>query len=396
MRIPSYITRTVVVLSFVSLFTDVASEMLYPVMPIFLKSIGFSVLLIGILEGLAEATAGLSKGYFGKLSDTTAKRVPFVRFGYLLSAISKPMMAAFIFPLWIFLARTIDRLGKGIRTGARDAILSAEASPETKGRVFGFHRGMDTLGAVFGPALALVFLWLWPQQYRTLFLVAFIPGILAISFTFFLKEKTAKRETSAKRVSLFDFLNYWKTSPALYRKLTAGLLVFTLVNSSDVFLLLKIKESGIDDRMVIGIYIFYNLVYALASYPLGILADKLGLKRVLIAGLVIFAVVYMGFAFNSSIAGFIALFLLYGIYAAATEGISKAWITNISDKADTATAIGTYTAFQSICTLIASSLAGLIWLKFGAMATFALSAGVTLVVAIYLGSVKVSRKRVES
>jgi MFS family permease len=388
MKIPLYITRTVIVLSFVSMFTDIASEMLYPVMPIFLKSIGFSVLLIGILEGLAEATAGLSKGYFGKLSDTTGKRVPFVRFGYLLSAISKPMMAAFIFPLWIFLARTIDRLGKGIRTGARDAILSAEASPETKGRVFGFHRGMDTLGAVLGPALALVFLWLWPQQYRALFLVAFVPGMVAIAFTLLLKEKIEKKNTSVKQIYFFDFLKYWKTSPALYRKLTAGLLVFTLVNSSDIFLLLKIKESGIDDRMVIGIYIFYNLVYAMASYPMGMLADKLGLKRVLIAGLVIFAMVYTGFALNSSIPGFVALFFLYGIYAAATEGVSKAWITNISDKADTATAIGTYTAFQSICTLIASSLAGLIWLKFGAAATFAISAAVTLLVAGYLRSMK--------
>ena len=384
MRIASYITRTVVVLSFVSLFTDIASEMLYPVMPIFLKSIGFSVLLIGILEGMAEATAGLSKGYFGKLSDASGKRLPFVRFGYLLSAISKPMMAAFVFPLWIFLARTVDRLGKGIRTGARDAILSAEATPETKGRVFGFHRGMDTLGAVLGPALALVFLWVWPQQYRALFLLAFIPGMIAIAFTFVLKEKTQEKKTDVKRISLFEFLKYWKTSPALYRKLTAGLLVFTLVNSSDVFLLLKIKESGIDDRMVIGIYIFYNLIYALASYPMGMLADKLGLKRVLIAGFVIFAVVYTGFALNNGIPGFIVLFFLYGIYAAATEGISKAWITNISDKTETATAIGTYTAFQSICTLIASSLAGLIWLKFGATATFAISAGITLLVAGYL------------
>jgi len=391
MKITAFITRTILVLSFVSLFTDIASEMLYPVMPIFLKSIGFSVLLIGILEGLAEATAGLSKGYFGKLSDLSGKRLPFVRFGYLLSAISKPMMAAFVFPLWIFLARTVDRLGKGIRTGARDAILSAEATPETKGRVFGFHRGMDTLGAVLGPALALVFLWVWPQQYRALFLLAFIPGMIAIAFTFVLKEKTQEKKTDVKRISIFEFLKYWKTSPALYRKLTAGLLVFTLVNSSDVFLLLRIKESGIDDRMVIGIYIFYNLVYALASYPMGMLADRLGLKRVLVTGFVIFAVVYTGFALNAGIPGFMALFFLYGIYAAATEGISRAWITNISDKAETATAIGTYTALQSICILIASSLAGLIWLKFGAAATFALSAAVTLLVAGYLRSLKESK-----
>jgi MFS family permease len=390
MKLPTAITPIVIVLSLVSMLTDVASEMLYPVMPIFLKSIGFSVLLIGALEGLAEATAGLSKGYFGKLSDATGRRVPFVRFGYLLSAISKPMMAAFVFPLWIFFARTVDRLGKGIRTGARDAILSAEATPETKGRVFGFHRAMDTLGAVLGPALALVFLWLWPRQYRVLFLVAFIPGIAAIALTFFLKEKKIERKTSAQRVSFFDFLRYWKTSPPLYRKLTAGLLVFTLVNSSDVFLLLKIKESGIDDRLVIAVYIFYNLVYASASYPMGILADKLELKRILVAGLIVFAAVYIGFALNTSLIGYTACLFLYGIYAAATEGVSKAWITNISDEADTATAIGTYTAFQSICTLLASSMAGLIWLSFGAFATFTFTAVITLGVAGYLASVKMT------
>ena len=158
------ITRTVWVLSLVSLCTDMASEMLYPVMPLFLKSIGFSVILIGILEGFAEATAGLSKGYFGKLSDHLYRRVPFVRLGYALSAFSKPMMAVFVFPAWIFLSRTMDRLGKGIRTGARDAILSDEAMPETKGRVFGFHRAWDTVGAFLGPSLGLFFLYLYPLQ----------------------------------------------------------------------------------------------------------------------------------------------------------------------------------------------------------------------------------------
>lgn len=142
------ITKTIWVLSLISLFSDTASEMLYPIMPIYLKSIGFSIVLIGILEGLAEATAGFSKGYFGKLSDNTGKRTPFVQIGYALSALSKPMMAVFVYPLWIFFARTIDRIGKGIRTGARDALLSDEATEATKGKTFGFHRSMDTLGAV--------------------------------------------------------------------------------------------------------------------------------------------------------------------------------------------------------------------------------------------------------
>ena len=184
-----YITRTVWILSLVSLFTDTASEMLYPVLPIYLKAIGFSIILIGILEGVAEAAAGLSKGYFGKLSDTSARRVPFVQIGYALSAISKPMMAIFTFPLWIFFVRTMDRFGKGIRTGARDAILSDEATPETKGKVFGFHRGMDTLGAVLGPSLALLYLYFYPKEYKTLFFIAFIPGLLQCYPHFISKKK---------------------------------------------------------------------------------------------------------------------------------------------------------------------------------------------------------------
>jgi len=161
-----HITRTVWILSLISLLTDTASEMLYPIMPIYLKSIGFSIVTIGILEGFAEAIAGLSKGYFGKLSDNLGRRVPFVQVGYALSSISKPMMAVFTYPLWIFFARTIDRIGKGIRTGARDAILSDEATPETKGKVFGFHRSMDTLGAAIGPTFALIYLIYHPQDYN--------------------------------------------------------------------------------------------------------------------------------------------------------------------------------------------------------------------------------------
>ena len=229
------ITKTIWILSFISLFTDLASEMLYPVMPIYLKSIGFSIVFIGVLEGFAEAVAGLSKGYFGKLSDHIGKRAPFVRLGYALSAISKPMMAAFIYPLWIFLARSLDRLGKGIRTGPRDALLSDESRPATKGRVFGFHRSMDTAGAVGGPAIALIYLYYYPGQYKLLFLLAFIPGTIAIFLSFSLKDKQAIPKENKVRISFFSFLRYWKQSPATYRKLVLGLLVFTLCNSSDVF-----------------------------------------------------------------------------------------------------------------------------------------------------------------
>jgi MFS family permease len=387
-----YITRTVWILSIVSLLTDTASEMLYPIMPVYLKSIGFSFVLIGILEGVAEATAGLSKGYFGKLSDASARRVPFVQIGYALSTISKPMMAIFTFPLWIFFARTIDRFGKGIRTGARDAILSDEATPQTKGKVFGFHRSMDTIGAVLGPSLALLYLYFYPQNYKTLFLIAFIPGLLAVLASFFLRDKKSHEPKPKTRVPFFSFLKYWKESPPEYRKVVAGLLVFTLFNSSDVFLLLQAKQSGLSDTMVIAVYIFYNLIYALFAFPIGILADKVGLKTVFITGLFLFAIVYFGMSANTNLYWYFGLFFLYGIYASATEGISKAWISNITDKKDTATAIGTFSGLQSICTMLASSITGLIWYQFSATAAFITTATVTLFVIVYFLTIPKSAK----
>ncbi|MEI7490182.1 MAG: MFS transporter [Bacteroidota bacterium] len=377
------LTRTILLVSFVSLFTDVASEMLYPVMPVYLRSIGFSVLLIGILEGIAEAVAGLSKGYFGQSSDSLQKRLPFVRAGYSLSALSKPMMAVLTWPWWIFLARTMDRLGKGIRTGARDAILSDETTPEHKGKVFGFHRSMDTVGAAIGPFLALVYLWFYPGEYKMLFLLAFFPGLIAIGLTFFLKEKKPEVKASVARPGFLSYLKYWNRSAVSYRYLVAGMLLFTLFNSSDAFLLLAIKEKHVSDSGMISMYIFYNLVYALASYPLGILADRIGLKTMLVCGLFLFAGVYLNFGFAASVTGFLLLFFFYGVYAASTEGISKALISNIAVKTDTATAIGFYTSFASVFSLLSSSIAGVLWFTLGMKMMFMVSGAGVLLVGIY-------------
>jgi len=381
-----YLTRTIWVLSLVSLFMDIAGEMLYPVMPIYLRSIGFTAVIIGLLEGLAEATAGLSKGYFGQRSDMTGKRIPFIRLGYGLSAISKPMLATFVYPVWIFLARTMDRLGKGMRTSARDALLSDEATPATKGRVFGFHRSMDTVGAVIGPLVALAWLYYNPGRYRWLFVVSFVPGVLAILLTFLLKKEKAKpREGKRAPLSFFGFLRYLKKSPGSYQKLVIGLWIFTLANSSDVFLLLRTKQAGLKDTATIGIYVFYNVIYALAAFPIGGLADRIGLKKVFLAGLLLFSLVYAGMALPGGWTWYLLLFFLYGLYAAATEGITKAWISNIVPSTETATAIGTYTALQSICTLLASTLTGWIWTQYGAGTAFLISSGMSLAVLIYIG-----------
>lgn len=389
------ISRTVWILSLVSLFTDIGSEMLYPVMPVYLKTIGFSALLIGILEGFAEATAGFSKGYFGNLSDRQGKRVKFVRFGYALSALSKPMLALFTYPWWVFIARTTDRLGKGVRTSARDAILSDESTPEIKGRIFGLHRGMDTAGAMLGPILALLFLYYFPENYRMLFLLAFIPGIIGVSLTYIIKEKKLAPNPSIKSKNFFSFLSYWKIATPQYKKLVSGLLFFALINSSDMFLLLMIKQIGYSNTYVIGAYIFYNFIYAVFSYPIGIIADKLGLKNIFIMGLCIFAVVYGGMSLHPTYPVIIILFVLYGIYAAATESVAKAWITNISDNKDTATAIGFYTGLSSIFTLFASIIAGGLWSAFNPSVTFFVSSIGAILLIIYFIMV-FPKKRLQS
>ncbi len=388
------ITRTVLILSIVSLFADIASELLYPIIPVYLDSIGFSALSIGILEGIANFTAGISKGYFGKLSDEKGLRLPFVKLGYLLSAISKPIMVILTSPFLIFFARTSDRLGKGIRTAARDALLSQQTTPENKGRVFGFHRSMDTVGATIGPLLALLFLFFYPGEYTTIFYFAFIPGIISVLLIFLLKEKRQPVSTF-RDGHIFSYFRYWKIASPEYRKVVAGLLLFALFNSSDFFLLLKAKEAIGDDAITIwgisfnGItisvaaYVFYNFIYATFSYPLGALADKIGFKSVILFGMLLFAVVYTGFAFNPSVPMIFGLFFIYGIYAAATEGVIKAWITNMAHKDNTATAIGFYTSFESFCALFSSIIAGALWSSLGSFYTFAATALISILVIIY-------------
>jgi MFS family permease len=364
------------------MFADIASEMLYPIVPVYLKEIGFSVLLIGILEGLAAFTAGISKGFFGKWSDETGRRLPFIKTGYLLSAISKPMMAAFAIPVWIFFARTTDRLGKGVRTAARDALLSQNATPATKAGVFGFHRSMDTFGAALGPILALILLWIYPRQYQLIFVLAFIPGIFSVLLAFFIKEKHSPVSTLGKG-NFFSFFRYWTIAGKDYKKILAGLVFFAFFNSSDIFLLLKTREITGSDTITIAAYICYNLVFALSSWPLGRLADKVGMKKVFLGGILLFSVVYLVFSFTNSITVIFGAFVVYGLYAAATEGISKAWITNFSHKENTGTAIGFFTSCESIAAFVASALAGLIWTTWNSSVVFLVSATAAIITFLF-------------
>ncbi len=378
------ITRTIWILSVTSLFTDIASEMLYPVMPYYLVSIGFNIAVIGLLEGLAEATAGLSKGYFGAWSDRKGIRVPFVRMGYAMSSAAKPLLALSSHTLWVFLMRTMDRLGKGVRTGARDALLAHESTAESRAKVFGFHRSMDTAGAVLGPLLALLFLHFYPERYVALFLIAILPGIATVLSTFLLKaDLTPSTAQTGVSVSFSHFVNHWKEGSHDYRKLMTGLIFFALLNSSDMFLLLRAKWAGQSDETVILLYIVYNLVYALLAYPAGWLADKLGIKLMWITGLLIFVAVYTGFAFAVNDYEYTVLFALYGAFAACSEGISKAWISILVRPGQTATAIGSFAGLQSLAALVASATAGVAWTLLGSSSPFLITAAGTFVLLIY-------------
>lgn len=390
MRQPATITRNILLLSIVSLCTDMASEMLYPMMPGFLHSIGYPILLIGLMEGLAEAIAGLSKSYFGYQSDLVQKRLPFIRLGYLLSAVSKPLMALSFVPGWIFSTRLIDRLGKGIRTAPRDAMLRNESNASNRGAVFGFHRSMDTIGAVIGPLIALALLHYFPGKYALLFIIAALPGILAIASTWLLKEKEITKPSATK---LVNWTKYWARSPKAYRQLLLPIVLFACINSSDMFLLLYSKQCGNSDTTVILMYIAYNLVFASLAYPAGKLADRLGLPVIFITGLLLFALVYGGFSMFNTAIFLIPLFIFYGIYAALTDGVAKAMISNTVTQEEAGTALGTYAALQSLAALVASLSAAIIWQTWGASFAFGISAIIALIAAIWLWFILKSNKK---
>lgn len=381
------IPRQVLILSFISLFTDIASEMLYPVTPIFLTSaLGASMAIVGIIEGVAEVTAGILKGYFGILSDKLKKRSIFVVFGYSLSALSKPLPGIFPSLSTVIVSRISDRIGKGARTAPRDALLATYAEGQS-GTIFGFHRAMDTLGAALGPIGALILLHFYPGDYVLIFLVAFVPSIIAVSFTLFVKDNPA----SFKKVSKRNYLEFWKTAPHQYKIILYLITLFSLVNSSDVFLILKSKDISNSASLAIWGYIFYNMVYAVTSYPIGQYADKAGKKKVFVAGLYIFSAVYLGFALFPGVYVIWILFALYGIYASSTEGVVKAWISDLIPDEQRGSAIGLLTMMMSFAIMIGSFIAGELWDHFGSAVPFLLSSTVSAIAASLFLIIKIKK-----
>lgn len=374
------ISKQVFILGMVSLFTDIASEMLYPVTPIFLTVVlGSSMAIVGLIEGIAEVTSGLLKGYFGNLSDKLGKRSIFVVFGYGISAFAKSLPGIFQNIPVVLTSRVSDRIGKGIRTAPRDALL-ASYSNGNSGAVFGFHRSLDTLGAAIGPVLALVLLNFYPNNFQLIFLAAFVPSVIAVVFTLFVKDNDVSSNEKSKK----NYFEFWKSAPNQYKQVLVLITTFSLVNSSDVFLILKSQNITQSSSLAIFGYVFYNIIYAIFSYPLGGLADKYGKQKVFSFGLMIFSAVYFGFAFLSDINLIWILFALYGIYAASTEGVSKAWISDLIPSEQRGSAIGLLTMLSSFSVMLGSFLTGILWDRFGSSFPFLLSAISGLLIAMII------------
>ena len=364
------ITRTVFLVYIISLLNDFSSEMLYPVLPLYLKEIGYGSILIGFLEGVAEFIAGFSKIYMGSLSDRFQKRLPFIQIGYSLSVISRPLLGLIPMAPIIFISRSLDRIGKGIRSGARDALLADECHEGNRAEVYGFHRSMDTAGAVLGPLSAMVFLYFFPGHYKTIFLISIIPGVLSILSTFWINEKKMPVSPLKPSISLSRNLNYYRQASPQFKQLIVPLFFFSLLNSSDMFLLLHSSQLSLGPDKVIFMYLLFNVVYMLFAFPMGKLADKHGKATVFLLGIFFFAITYLGFAFTPNLNIVAALFVGYGLFYACTQGAIKSILLQFTPAHEKSSAIGFYEGGNSIGLLIANSVAGLIWFQWGAKILF--------------------------
>jgi MFS family permease len=373
-------------LGFVSFFADLSSEIVYPLFPIFVTTVlGVPVAVLGLIEGIAEATASITKYPFGQAADYTGRHRPFVLGGYGLAAFGKLIIAlAFGWPLALF-GRFVDRFGKGMRTASRDDLIAATTRPEQQGLAFGLHRTMDTMGAVIGPLVALLLVQLHVPL-RWIFAIAVIPGFVSVLVILWLvKEYRAEPRRSAFRLSL-------PKSPA-FRWLLAGSLLFAVGNSSDMFILLRAKDVGMGTAAVILLYVLYNVVYSAASLPLGGLSDRVGQFPVVLTGYALFAAVYLGFAAAGSGWTLAALFAVYGLYIAATEGTSKALIGRVIPTGERASALGLYYTATGLASFAASTVGGVLWSAVGPWATFAYGATAAVAAAalMLLGRGKVRR-----
>lgn len=361
------IPKNVIILGLVSFFNDVASEMVYPIVPIFLTSVlKASTTAVGLIEGIAEGTASITKFLFGYLSDKLGKRKPFVVLGYTLSAFSKGLIGmAFFWPMVLF-SRFLDRLGKGLRTASRDALLLQNTDEKNKGFIFGFHRAMDSAGAVLGPILSLILIYLFANNLRFIFYLAMIPGLISVVFLILLVKE--KKSDSKKTINKINFS--WKNLDKKVKFFIIVSLIFTLGNSSDAFLILRAKNLGLTTQMAVLAYVLYNIIQTIFSTFLGKISDKIGHRKTFFFGLLVFSFVYFMFGFikNSNFIWF--LFPFYGFYMASTEGVSKAYLGEFIKEKEAGSVFGFYQMIISLATFFASWFGGILWTKISPEATF--------------------------
>ena len=374
--------KNIFTLGLVSLFTDISSQMIYPLLPIFLSSVlGVGIVFIGLLEGIAEATASVLKVFSGWYSDKLKKRKPIIFLGYSLSTIGKPFLYLATAGWHVLVVRFIDRVGKGIRTSPRDALVADSSLPEQRGKAFGIQRAMDRIGAFLGPLVAFAILPVLNNNLRVLFLFAFFPALIAVLIiVFFLKEKQHLQDPSKqiKSISLKHFSRDFKLFVLI-------LAVFTLGNSSNAFLVLRARDLGVKIVFIPIIWLIYNFVSSISSAPLGHLSDKIGRKKTTLLGFFVYGAVYLGFAFSNT-QGLIWIFMaLYGVYYGLSEGVLRAYVADlVEDKSVLASAYGIYHTVVGLCMFPASLIMGIFWQSFGPAVAFSFGAALSLIAAVLL------------
>jgi MFS family permease len=372
--------KPVRLLGWVSLLTDAATEAVYPLLPVFITQVlGGPPVALGIVEGAADATSSVLKVVSGRWSDRIGARKPIVVLGYTLSSLVRPFIALTSTWAQVFLIRVVDRVGKGLRGAPRDAMLAALAPPGERGRVFGYHWAMDHAGAAVGPLLATIFLFFWPDNYRTLFALTIIPGALAVFTLLRVPEQAPVRTQSLEPLEPLEPL------PKPLKKYLLILSVFTLGNSSDAFLLLQLSQSGVPLMGLTALWSAQHAIKALLTMRGGMLSDRLGRRALIVSGWIIYAIVYAGFAFSETVNALVGWFLFYSIYAAAVEGSEKALVADLTPDSLRATAFGWHAAVQGFGALAAGVFFGVLWQFFGAPVAFLTGASLSLVAALLLG-----------
>jgi MFS family permease len=389
------LTRNVIVLGFVSLLNDGASEMIYPLLPVFLTAVlGAGPAALGIIEGIAETTASLLKLYSGYWSDRVRKRKGWIVVGYSISNVIRPLIAFSTSWLHVLVLRFSDRVGKGLRTSPRDAIIADSTPIESRGLAYGFHRAMDHSGAIVGPLAATALLLVYHDDLKTIFLLSVIPGILAVCLLLFgLKEKRVEAPLGASKAT-FNFRAAWNEMPPGFKKYLVIILIFTLGNSTDAFLLLRAQQLGVPIALLPMIWVVLHIVKMGFSVPGGILSDRVGRKKVIVTGWVVYALVYAAFGAATLTWHAWALFAVYGIYFGLTEGVEKALVADFAPVHLRGSSFGLYHLIVGIGALPASLLFGLVWQKFGAAAAFGMGASLAMLASVMLSRLAVKRPEV--